>query len=156
MAIQAPIRKEITEYKSKLFFGLSGRQLLFSVLGLCLGIGSYILLNKVLGTEFAGYVVIALVAPLFAIGFIKIDGEPFERYLIKLYKYSFYPKARVYGTYMRYSQNESLPVKKNKEQKNAQKEKRNTLYGLDRETLISEYDYKARQRENKTAYRHLK
>ena len=39
MAIHAQIRKEINEYQPKLFFGLSARQLIFSLSGLAVGIG---------------------------------------------------------------------------------------------------------------------
>jgi len=152
MAIQAQIRKDINEYQSKLFFGLSGRQLAFSSLSLATGITSYILLSKVIGSELAGYVDIALISPLFALGFIKVDGEPFEKYLKKLYQFTTYPKARVYTSYISHHPPKEKQVLTNKEQKNAEKIKKRDF----RETSIEEYDVTARQRENAAAYKRTK
>ena len=153
MAIQAPIRKEINEYQSKLFFGLSGRQLIFSISGVAVGAASYYLLSKVIGTELAGYAVIALVSPLFAFGFVKIDGEAFEKYLLKLYHYALYPKARVYSTYISHYSPEQKHTASNRERRDAKKANHTSST---RETLIEEYDVASRQRENAAAYKRTK
>ena len=147
MAIHAQIRKEINEYQPKLFFGLSGRQIVFSLAGVAVGVASYFVFSQIVGKELAGYVVIALVAPLFALGFIKIDGDPFERYLIKLIRYTLYPKARIYTSIISHNP-VTDPV--NKEQKNAKKAK------YSRETFITEYNIVTRQRENTAAYQRIK
>ncbi|MCL1829878.1 MAG: PrgI family protein [Oscillospiraceae bacterium] len=153
MAIQAQIRKDINEYQPKLFFGLSARQLVFSSLGVVAGIGTYFLLSKIVGHELAGYLVIALVAPLFALGFVKIDGQPFEAYLIKLYRFAIYPKARVYTSVVLHHPDTRKLVSNKKEQINAGRSKnQNTRI----ETRIKEYDVTARQRENAAAYKRIK
>jgi hypothetical protein len=151
MAIHAQIRKEINEYKPKLFFGLSGRQLIFSLLGITIGIVSYYRLSKIVGTEISGYIVIVLVAPLFAFGYIKVDGEPFEKYLVKLYRFTMYPKARVYISYITHHQTHQVLTRK--EHRNANKAK---SYSTIRETSIEEYNIIARQRENAATYKRVK
>jgi len=157
MAIHTPIRKEINEYQSKLFFGLSGRQLVFSLTGIITGIGVYFLFDSLIGKELSGYIVIILVAPLFALGFVKIDREPFERYIIKLFRYIGYPKTRIYETEIKHN---SAAVKKEsltkKEQRDAAKTKKRSNYGTNKETLVEEYSSKTRQRENKASFAYFK
>ena len=153
MAIQAQIRKDINEYQPKLFFGMSARQLVFSAAGIGAGIGSYFLLSIVIGKELAGYAVITLVSPLFALGFIKIDGDPFEKYLLKLYQFTIYPKARVYTSHIFHRPVGCRPELSRKEMRNEKKAKKQRHTG---ETSIEEYDVTARQRENAAAYKRIK
>lgn len=82
MAISVPVPKEITEYKEKLMFGLSGRQLIFSALAAVVAIGIGVLCT-VLGVSMTitGYVVMLAAAPLMAVGFIRKNNMPFEKYL---------------------------------------------------------------------------
>ncbi|GIP52977.1 PrgI family protein [Paenibacillus vini] len=82
MAIEVRIPKEITEYKEKILFGLSIRQLICFSLAIVLSIGSYLLLTKVfyLSMDAASYVIIIESIPLMAIGFVRKNGFPFEKY----------------------------------------------------------------------------
>lgn len=82
MAIEVRIPKEITEYKEKILFGLSIRQLICFSAAIVLSIGSYMLLTKVfyLSMDAASYVIIIESIPLMAIGFVKKNGFPFEKY----------------------------------------------------------------------------
>ena len=82
MAVSVPILKEITEYEEKIMFGLSGRKLICFGLAIVLSIGTYFLSTKVFGISMdnTGYIIIVEVIPLLALGFIKKDGMPFEKY----------------------------------------------------------------------------
>ena len=51
MAMEIKINREIREYKENMFFGLSLRQLVFSVLACGVAVGIYFGLRNVLGTE---------------------------------------------------------------------------------------------------------
>jgi hypothetical protein len=83
MSIEVRIPKEITEYREKIIFGLSGRQLLCFVIAIVLAVGSYILLTGVmhLTMQVASYIVIIEALPLMAIGFVRKNGLPFEKYV---------------------------------------------------------------------------
>ncbi|WP_435924232.1 PrgI family protein [Paenibacillus sp. DYY-L-2] len=82
MAIEVRIPKEITEYKEKILFGMSIRQLICFSAAIVLAVGSYLLLTKVfyLSMDAASYVIIIESIPLMAIGFVKKNGFPFEKY----------------------------------------------------------------------------
>ena len=97
--IRVRVPSEITEYKAKLFFGLTTRQLLFGILAIALGIGCYFLLLKAgAGADAAGYAIIIIVIPLIAFGFITKDGLPFEKILSIIFKYKESPAERIYKT----------------------------------------------------------
>lgn len=82
MAISVPVPKEITEYKEKIMFGMSGRQLIFSLIAgvLAIGIGA---LCYMMGIDMSiiGYIIILVASPLMAMGFIRKNDMPFEKYL---------------------------------------------------------------------------
>lgn len=82
MAISVPVPKEITEYKEKIILGMSGRQLIFSGIAvvLAVGIGA---LCYLMGMDITiiGYIIILAASPLMALGFIRKDNMPFEKYL---------------------------------------------------------------------------
>lgn len=82
MAISVPVPKEITEYREKIMFGMSGRQLIFSLLAgvLAIGIGA---LCYMMGMDMSiiGYIIILAASPLMALGFIRKNNMPFEKYL---------------------------------------------------------------------------
>lgn len=82
MAIETSIPKEITEYKEKILFGLSLRQLICVGSAVVLSIGTYFLCTKVFGLsmDFTSYIIIIEAIPIMALGFIKIEGMPFEKY----------------------------------------------------------------------------
>lgn len=84
MSISVPIPKEITEYEEKIMFGLSIRKLICFVIAIVSSIGTYFLCTKALGMTMDGasYVIIIVAIPFMALGFIKKDGMPFEKYFV--------------------------------------------------------------------------
>ena len=78
--IEVRIPKEITEYKEKVIFGLSIRQLIFFTLTIILSLSSYFILTKKLGLSMdsASYVIIIESLPLLAIDKIKIENDLME------------------------------------------------------------------------------
>lgn len=98
--IEVRIPKEITEYKEKVIFGLSIRQLIFFTLTIILSLSSYFILTKKLGLSMdsASYVIIIESLPLLAIGFIKINGFPFEKYAVLVIKHKLGTQKRPYKT----------------------------------------------------------
>lgn len=95
--INVKINKDIRDYKTKLIFNLTGRQLLFTVLGLLTGfiINSYC--EQYIGSELASWLTIIVTIPLFAIGWINIQGMPAELFFKQFLMNEFiHPKKRLY------------------------------------------------------------
>ena len=80
--MEIKINREIREYKENMFFGLSLRQLVFSVLACGVAVGIYFGLRNVLGTETVSWLCILGAAPLAAMGFVKYHGMTVEKFVI--------------------------------------------------------------------------
>ena len=93
--VRAP--REIDEYKEKILFGLSFRQLICGLIAVVLGVGSYLLCTKVfaISADIASYIVIVLAAPPLAIGFVRIKGMFFEDYARQFYEWQSSPKRKL-------------------------------------------------------------
>ena len=69
--MEVKINREIRNYTESMFFGLSLRQFIFSVLACAVAVGLYFLLKPYLGTETVSWVCILGAAPFAALGFVK-------------------------------------------------------------------------------------
>ena len=69
--MEVKINKEIRNYTESMFFGLSLRQFIFSVLACGVAVGLYFLLRPRFGTETLSWVCILGAFPFAAMGFIK-------------------------------------------------------------------------------------
>ncbi|MDR0434309.1 MAG: PrgI family protein [Gracilibacteraceae bacterium] len=80
--MHAPIPKEITDYREKIMFGLSIRQLLCFSAAIFAGVATWFICAKALRLplDVISYVIIAEAAPFMALGFIRKDGQPFAKY----------------------------------------------------------------------------
>jgi hypothetical protein len=65
-----------------MFFGLSLRQFIFSLLAVAVAVGAYFILKPYLGTETVSWVCILGAAPFAAMGFVKYHGMTAERFLL--------------------------------------------------------------------------
>lgn len=83
MSLRVKIPKEITTYQEKIVFGLSGRQLICSVIALVLSVGSGYLLSAVLKQDSGtvGWVIILIVMPVVIVGWLKPNGFYIEDYI---------------------------------------------------------------------------
>ena len=79
--MEVKINKEIRNYTESMFFGLSLRQLIFSVLAVGVAIGLYFLLKPYMGTETVSWMCILGAAPFAAMGFISYHGMTAEQFL---------------------------------------------------------------------------
>ena len=68
------INKEIRDYTESIFFGLSLRQSIFSIIACGIACGIFFLLNDKLGTEITSWLCMLGVAPFAAFGFIRFQG----------------------------------------------------------------------------------
>ncbi len=79
--MEVKINKEIRNYTESMFFGLSLRQFLFSVLACGVAVGLFFLLRGRFGTETLSWVCILGAAPFAAMGFIRYNGMTAEQFL---------------------------------------------------------------------------
>ena len=77
--MEVKINREIRNYTESLFFGLSLRQFIFSVLACGVAVTIYFGLNKHLGTETVSWMCIVGTAPFAALGFVKYHGMTAEQ-----------------------------------------------------------------------------
>lgn len=78
--MEVKINKEIRNYTESMFFGLSLRQFIFSVLACGVAVGLYFLLRPRFGTETLSWVCILGAFPFAAMGFIKYNGMTAEQF----------------------------------------------------------------------------
>ena len=79
--MEVKINKEIQEYTESVFFGLSLRQTVFSVLAIGVAITLYFILKPHLGVETLSWVCILGAFPFALLGFVKYHGMSAEKFL---------------------------------------------------------------------------
>ena len=79
--MEVKINKEIRNYTESMFFGLSLRQFIFSVLACGVAVSLYFLLRPRFGTETLSWVCILGAFPFAAMGFIKYNGMTAEQFV---------------------------------------------------------------------------
>lgn len=79
--MEVKINHEIRNYTESVFFGLSLRQFIFSVLACGVAVLLYFLLRPHMGTETLSWVCILGAAPFAAMGFITYHGMTAEQFL---------------------------------------------------------------------------
>ncbi len=79
--MEIKINKEIKEYNETIFFGLSVRQFICSILACSAAIGIYFGCRSFLETEVLSWLCMLGAAPFAALGFIKYHGMSAEQIL---------------------------------------------------------------------------
>ena len=79
--MEVKINKEIRNYTESMFFGLSLRQFIFSVLACGVAVGLYFMLRPRFGTETLSWVCILGAFPFAAMGFIKYNCMTAEQFV---------------------------------------------------------------------------
>ena len=89
--------KEIRDYQESIFFGLSTRQFICSLLAVGVAVGLYFGLRPLIGSEEVGWMCILGAAPFAACGFFKYHGMTAEKLAWAWFKSEFlYPKRLVF------------------------------------------------------------
>ena len=84
--MEIKINREIRDYSEAVYFGLSLRQFIFSVLSCGIAVGLYFLLKPFFGIETLSWMCILGALPFAAIGFFKYHGMTAERALLAYLK----------------------------------------------------------------------
>ena len=79
--MEVKINREIRNYTESMFFGLSIRQFVFSILAVAVAVGLYFLLRPYMGMETVSWVCILGAAPFAALGFINYHGMTAEQFI---------------------------------------------------------------------------
>ena len=79
--MEIKINHEIRNYTESMFFGLSMRQSVFSLLAMIVAVGLYFLFKPYVGTETVSWMCILGAAPFAALGFITYHGMTAEQFL---------------------------------------------------------------------------
>ena len=95
--MEVKINREIRNYTESIFFGLSLRQFIFSILACGVAVILYFVLKRYLGIETLSWVCILGAAPFAALGFITYHGMTAEQFLWAWLKSEFInPKELVF------------------------------------------------------------
>lgn len=79
--MEVKINREIRNYTESMFFGLSMRQLAFSLFAVLVAVGLYFGLKPCLGAETVSWVCILGAAPFAAMGFVTYHGMTAEKFV---------------------------------------------------------------------------
>lgn len=80
--MEVKINKEIRDYTESVYFGLSLRQFIFSVLACGMAVVLYFIFRPYFGIETLSWLCILGAAPFAAIGFIKYNGMNAEEFVL--------------------------------------------------------------------------
>ncbi len=93
--MEVKINKEIRNYTESMFFGLSMRQFLFSVLACGVAVGLFFLLRGKFGTETVSWMCVLGASPFAVMGFIRYNGMTAEQFVWAWIKSEFLMPKRV-------------------------------------------------------------
>ena len=79
--MEVKTNKEIRNYTESMFFGLSLRQFIFSVLACGVAVGLYFLLRGRFGTETLSWMCILGASPFAMMGFVRYNGMTAEQFV---------------------------------------------------------------------------
>ena len=79
--MEVKINKEIRNYTESMFFGLSMRQFMFSVLACVVAVGLFFLLRGRFGTETLSWMCILGASPFAVMGFVRYNGMTAEQFV---------------------------------------------------------------------------
>ncbi len=79
--MEVKINREIRDYTESVFFGLSLRQFIFSLLACIVAVLLYFISSKYLNKEITSWLCILVALPFAGLGFFKYNGMPLEQFI---------------------------------------------------------------------------
>lgn len=80
--MEVKINKEIRDFTESIFFGLSMRQFIFSLLACAVAVGLYFVLRPFFGIETLSWICILGAIPFAILGFVKYNNMTAEQFII--------------------------------------------------------------------------
>ena len=87
--MEVKINKDIREFSESIFFGLSLRQFIFSLLACIVAVILYFTLKPHIGLETLSWICILGAIPFAVLGFVKYNGMTAEKFIIAFIKSEF-------------------------------------------------------------------
>ena len=87
--MEVKINKDIRQYSESIFFGLSMRQFIFSILACLVAVGLYFILRPYFGIETLSWMCILGAVPFAVLGFVKYNGMTAEQFLVAWFRSKF-------------------------------------------------------------------
>ena len=84
--MEIKINKEVRSYTESIFFGLSPRQFIYSILACLVAVIIYFLTIDTLGTETTSWICMLGAAPFASIGFITYQSMTMEKIVLEFFK----------------------------------------------------------------------
>lgn len=130
--MEVKINREIREYTESMFFGLTMRQFIFSVLALGASVIAYFALRTVIGIEAVSWICMLAAVPFAVLGFVRYNGMPAEKFIGAWIKSEILlPKQLCFGNSNVYY---ALLQEAEEEKKNSKKENRRRKIKHDQNT----------------------
>lgn len=79
--MEVKVNKEIRNYTESIYFGLSLRQFIFSILACLMAVGLYFIIKPYFGLETLSWLCILGASPFAALGFITYNGLTAEQFV---------------------------------------------------------------------------
>ncbi len=80
--MEVKINKEICDYTESVYFGLSLRQFIFSILACGMAVLLYFIFSKYFNKEITSWICILGALPFVCLGFFKYNGMPLEEFIM--------------------------------------------------------------------------
>ena len=93
--MEIKINREIRDYTESMFYGLSLRQSAFSLLALVVAVGLYFTLKPGFGIEVVSWACVLGAVPFAALGFIRYNGMPAERFALAWLRSTFILRGKL-------------------------------------------------------------
>ena len=84
--MEVKINREIREYTESMYFGLSLRQFIFSVLACVIAVLVYFIGRPIFGLEGVSWLCVLVAFPFAVMGFVKYNGMPAEKFIVAWFK----------------------------------------------------------------------
>lgn len=84
--MEAKVNREIREYTEAVFFGLTLRQLIFSILACATAVAIFIFARPYIGTEATSWLCILGASPWALLAFFKYNGMNAEQFFVAWFK----------------------------------------------------------------------
>lgn len=87
MPVQVKVHEDLEKIHESVFFGLSLRQTVCSVLAIITAVGLYFLLNPILGGEFVSWICVLGAVPFACLGFLNYNKMPAEKLFLAWFRF---------------------------------------------------------------------
>jgi len=146
--MEVKINKDIRQYSESIFFGLSMRQFIFSILACLVAVALYFILRPYFGIETLSWMCILGATPFAILGFVKYNGMTAEQFLVAWIRSKFLMPSHFVFKADNYYEMKLKPVIENNIKKDFIKNKKEHKEKKNRKKLKNKKHNKTKGRED--------